>query len=162
MWDPQVLQKQTKNRPRTFQNLPRGVPDPSKIHPGGSKIEPWELQNRAWKPPRRNFCKTCNLRRLHRAHPIVFWGQNCQFHVLRTYRRAAGGERKAQVNANRGFLQQRKQFSKRKVPKRVRERDSARGIAIFSLFQRSESHSRSRFRTITPTESRSRARFGTF
>ena len=28
-----------------------------------------------------------------------------QFHVLRTYRRAAGMKRKAKVNANQGFLQ---------------------------------------------------------
>ena len=32
-----------------------------------------------------------------------FWSE---FHVLRTYRRAAGGERKAQVKPNKGFMQQ--------------------------------------------------------
>ena len=33
------------------------------------------------------------------------WQIWLQFHVLRTYRRAAGEKRKAEVNANMGFLQ---------------------------------------------------------
>ena len=31
-------------------------------------------------------------------------GLTCQFHVLRTYRRAAGGKGEAEVNASRGFM----------------------------------------------------------
>ena len=36
----------------------------------------------------------------------IFWTILGPFHVLRTYRRAAGGERKAQVKPNTGFMQQ--------------------------------------------------------
>ena len=35
-----------------------------KSRPGGSKIELWGFQNRAWSPPRHNFEKMLNLRSL--------------------------------------------------------------------------------------------------
>ena len=56
-----------------------------------------------------------------------------RFHVLRTYRRAAGGERKAQVNANRGFLQQFKQFSMRYASASSRASKKHREIGTGSL-----------------------------
>ena len=53
--------------------------------------------------------------------------------MLRTYRRAAGGERKAQVNANRGFLQQFKQFSMRYASASSRASKKHREIGTGSL-----------------------------
>ena len=53
--------------------------------------------------------------------------------MLRTYRRAAGGERKAQVNANRGFLQQFMQSSMQYVSASSRTSKKHREIGTRSL-----------------------------
>ena len=57
--------------PKTCENLAKIVPRPS-------KIEPWGLQNRAWRPPRRHFLRTLNLRRVKRSYIIRFGGQKSQ------------------------------------------------------------------------------------
>ena len=44
----------------------------SEIDTKPSKIESRGLQNRAWSPPRRNFHKTSNLRRLWKAPILIF------------------------------------------------------------------------------------------
>ena len=69
-------------------------PKPWKISPRPSQIDARGLQNGARSPPRRHFYKTFNSR-----HRKVFWPKWptwLQFHVLRTYRRAAGCVREAE------------------------------------------------------------------
>ena len=78
-----------------------GVPKPS-------KSEAWGLQNRAWSPPRRHFKKISNLKSFRGGVPICqicdFGPTWLQFHVLRTYRRAAGWLWKAESECQQGFF----------------------------------------------------------
>ena len=84
-------------------NLKKIVPEPVQIEPRGLKNRAWGFQNRAWSLPRRYFLKAFNLRALNMSLSKTFvgpkWRTWLQFHVLRTYRRAAGEKRKAAVNA---------------------------------------------------------------
>ena len=87
---PQTFPKRFQNRPKPFQNpsqtLPEASPNPPQTLPKPSPKPP-VITN--WRP----------------NGPVSIMEQQfgptwLQFHVLRTYRRAAGEKRKAKVNAN--------------------------------------------------------------
>ena len=56
--------RESKTKQAIVPAAPQSSLEAPKSRPGGSKIEPWGLQNRAWSPPRRNFEKRFNLRSL--------------------------------------------------------------------------------------------------
>ena len=56
--------RESKTKQAIVPAAPQSSLEAPKSRPGGSKIEPWGLQNRAWSPPRRHFEKRFNLRSL--------------------------------------------------------------------------------------------------
>ena len=89
---PRQIEAQTlQNRARS---LPRIISHRSKSSPRASKIEAPRLPKSSPGSSKTLFLRTSNLRGQKRSTTVKFWGQNeptwLQFHVLRTYRRAAG------------------------------------------------------------------------